>query len=234
MLFYLTPITANLRFKHPVNQRRAADQRIRPEDNCNAMEWTRSETLALASNACSHCRGLGLRDLLSGKQKPCVCVFRTIFRICYQRFQDCITKEKHLSHVSFELHSGPNRRGTWGRKDEEYMADFVATARRVLDDFEHQIFRYHFLLAADWRLCTRQLGMDRGTFFHAVYRIEKKMGRELREVEPYSLYPLDEYFNALPRQRVITASEPPPKKPPVTPIRPPIFQQLFGLVGKAA
>ncbi len=198
------------------------------------MDWTRSKTLALASNGCAHCRGLGLRDLLGGKQRPCVCVFRSIFRICYLRFQDCVTKEKHLSHVSFELHSGPNRRGTWGRKDEEFIADFSAIARRVLDDFEHRIFRYHFLLGADWRLCTRQLRMDRGTFFHAVYRIEKKMGQEFGEVEPFALYPVDEYFNALPRQRVIKASEPPPKKPSVIPIRPPIFHQLFGPVRKAA
>jgi len=35
---------------------------------------------------------------------------------------------------------------------------------------------------------------DRGTFFHCVYRVEQKLGRTFREVQPYSLYPLDEYF----------------------------------------
>jgi hypothetical protein len=36
--------------------------------------------------------------------------------------------------------------------------------------------------------------MDRGSFFHEVYRIEQKLGRIYRELEPYALYPLDEYF----------------------------------------
>ena len=42
---------------------------------------------------------------------------------------------------------------------------------------EDKIFRYHFLLGADWKLCARKLGIDRGNFFHAVYRIEQKLGR---------------------------------------------------------
>jgi hypothetical protein len=50
------------------------------------------------------------------------------------------------------------------------------------------------VLGADWKLCTRKLGIDRGNFFHAVYRIEQKLGRVFRELEPYCLYPLDEYF----------------------------------------
>ena len=56
-------------------------------------------------------------------------------------------------------------------------------------------FKYHFLLGADWKLCTRQLKIDRGNFFHAVYRIEQKLGRVFRELEPYPLYPLEEYFH---------------------------------------
>jgi hypothetical protein len=37
--------------------------------------------------------------------------------------------------------------------------------------------------------------MDRGNFFHAVYRIEQKLGRVFRELEPYSLFPVDDYFH---------------------------------------
>jgi hypothetical protein len=80
------------------------------------------------------------------------------------------------------------------------MADFCLVSRRALDDFEHRIFRYHHLLGADWRLCCRQLHMDRGDFFHAVYRIEQKLGRVFAELEPYSLYPLREYFNGVVRK----------------------------------
>ena len=74
------------------------------------------------------------------------------------------------------------------------MADFCLVSRRVLDDFDHKIFRYHFLLGADWRLCCRQLGIDRGTIFHAIYRIEQQLGRAFAELKPYPLYPLNEYF----------------------------------------
>jgi hypothetical protein len=57
------------------------------------------------------------------------------------------------------------------------------------------LFRFHFLLGADWKLCSRQLGIDRGNFFHAIYRIEQKLGRVFRELEPYPLFPLDDYFH---------------------------------------
>jgi len=50
------------------------------------------------------------------------------------------------------------------------------------------------LLGADWKLCCRRLKMDRGNFFHTLYRIQQKLGRVFRELEPYALFPLDEYF----------------------------------------
>jgi hypothetical protein len=39
------------------------------------------------------------------------------------------------------------------------------------------------------------LGIDRGNFFHAVYRIEQKLGRIFRELTPYPLFPVDDYFH---------------------------------------
>ncbi len=74
------------------------------------------------------------------------------------------------------------------------MADFCLVSQRILDDFEYRLFRYHFLLGADWRLCCRQMSIDRGTFFHAVYDIEQKLGQAFAEIEPYPLYPLGDYF----------------------------------------
>jgi hypothetical protein len=44
-------------------------------------------------------------------------------------------------------------------------------------------------------LCCRKLNMDRGNFFHAVYRIEQKLGRVFRELEPYPLFPIDDYLH---------------------------------------
>jgi hypothetical protein len=94
-----------------------------------------------------------------------------------------------------EPHAGRNRPNSWGLKDEEFIADFTLVARRNLTEEEHRLFRFHFLLGADWKLCSRKLGMDRGNFFHAVYRIEQKLGRVFRELQPYPLFPLDDYFH---------------------------------------
>jgi hypothetical protein len=111
----------------------------------------------------------------------------------------CVQQERHLSKVTLEPDRGRQRPSTWGRKDEEYIADFSLIARRTLTEFEHRLFRFHFVLGADWSLCARRLQIDRGNFYHAVYRIEQKLGRTFREVEPYPLFPLDEYFNGPPR-----------------------------------
>jgi hypothetical protein len=182
------------------------------------MEWTRSETLALAMHNCAQCHGAGLRLARKGALAPCNCVLRSIFRICYNRFLRCVTQERHLSRVSLEPHTGRSRPSTWGRKDEEYIADFTLISKRVLDDVEQKLFRYHFLLGADWKLCSRQLHIDRGNFFHAVYRIEQKLGRTFRELEPYPLYPLDEYFNGpsrfTPLNKTILAQNPFAMVPP--------------------
>jgi hypothetical protein len=87
-----------------------------------------------------------------------------------------------MSQARLDILGGPDRRAVWGRKDEEYIADFCLISRHNLDDFEYKIFRFHFILGADWRLCCRQLKMDKGVFFHAVYRIQQKLGRAFREV----------------------------------------------------
>jgi len=159
------------------------------------MQWTRSETIGLANLSCAHCHGYGLRIGLTGKEYPCNCVFRTIFRACYARFRECVEKEKYLSRVTLEIcRGGKDQRYTFSRKTEDYMADFCLIARRTLTDLDYKVFRYHFLLGANWRLCCRQMKIDRGNFFHAVYRIEQKLGRTYRETEPYGLFPLDEYF----------------------------------------
>lgn len=99
-----------------------------------------------------------------------------------------------MTRVTMSLTPGRERHFIWGRKDEEYIADFTLIARRGLSEADYRIFKYHYLLGADWKLCCRKLNMDRGRFFHAVYRIQQRLGRLFRELEPYGLYPLDEYF----------------------------------------
>ncbi len=121
-----------------------------------------------------------------------------------------------MSRASMEF-SGAGRDGshTWGRKDEEFMADFILVSRRMLTEEEYGIFTCHFLLGADYQLCCRRLGIEKGDFFHGIYRIEQALGRIFRELEPYSLYPIDQYYNG-PRQRC--AAE--PAHPDAQPVRP--------------
>lgn len=188
------------------------------------MEWTRSDTIALARNSCTQCHGLGLRTSRRGRSSPCNCVLRAIFRACYARFCHCATKEKYMSRVSLEFIPGREGRLSWGRKDEEYMADFVLVSRRTLDEFEYKVFKYHFLLGADWKLCCRRLGIDRGNFFHCVYRIEQKLGRVFRELEPYGLWPLDEYFQGMVRSRPVAGASTSGSPARKSPGRPPLLQ----------
>ncbi|HKW99420.1 MAG TPA: hypothetical protein VJN43_16890 [Bryobacteraceae bacterium] len=105
-----------------------------------------------------------------------------------------------MSKVTLTFCAGKDRRLTWVRKDEDYVADFYLVSRRTLTEFEYLVFRNHFLLGADWKLCCRQMKIDRGTFFHTVYRLQQKLGRVFRELKPYSLYPLDEYFGGTMRK----------------------------------
>ena len=181
-------------------------------------------------HTCTQCHGSGLRLVREGALAPCNCVLRSIFRICYERYIRCVTQEKHLSRTSQEPHVGRQRPTSWGRKDEEYAADFTLVSRRALTEPEYRLFRYHFVLGADWRLCSRKLGLDRGNFFHAVYRIEQKLGRVFRELEPYALYPIDEYFNGPSRIG-------PKAVPGLQPIPPPVLVApvvRFPLIGRAA
>jgi hypothetical protein len=182
------------------------------------MNWVRSETLGLASAQCTTCHGLGLRKGKGNTEVPCNCVLRAIFRACFRKFRTCVEQEKHLSQCKLQFTGGRERSMSWGRKNEEYIADFLLVSRRVLSAEEQKLFRAHYLLGADWRLCCRQLKMDRGDFFHAVYRMEARLGRVYRELAPYSLYPLDEYFYGVGGAVLPTQ---PPKEGPV-PLRPPM------------
>jgi hypothetical protein len=175
---------------------RAAANKERENENKKrkeTMEWNRTETLALAGAKCTQCKGIGLRKVERG-EVVCNCVLRAAFRSCYTRFRECVNKDVMFSRVSLEHGCSREAGGSWSRKNEEYVADFLTIAKRTLNEEEHRIFRYHFLLGADWRLCTRKLQMEKGLFFHAVYRIQQKLGRVFAELQPYPLFPLSEYF----------------------------------------
>lgn len=166
------------------------------------MEWNRSEILAMAAVKCAHCGGEGLRPKTQGKPAPCNCVLRGIFRACFERFSQCANQDFNQSRISPESGASRQAGGSWGRKNEEYVADFLLMAKRTLTEDEHRIFRYHHLLGADWRLCCRKLAVDKGTFFHSLYRLQQKLGQALAETEPYALFPVRDYFITGGRQEV--------------------------------
>jgi hypothetical protein len=158
------------------------------------MQWERSNVIGLARASCNFCHGYGMRPVLRGTEAPCNCVFRAVFRACYRRFRECVALGSHTNAVTWERSGGPTGYRTYSRKREEYMADFCLVSRRTLEDVEYRVFRVHYLLGADFKLCCRQLNIDRGQFFHNVYNIEERLGRVFAELTPYALYPVSEYF----------------------------------------
>jgi hypothetical protein len=151
--------------------------------------------IGLAKETCPHCLGYGMRKgNYTGVPSPCPCVLRAVFRACHRKFRYLVAQERHVSQARLEHTNGKEQRLAWGRREEEFIADFTLVPRRVLTAAEYRLFRFHFLLGADWKLCCRQMKMERGAFFHEVYRIQEKLGRVLRELQPYALFPLDEYF----------------------------------------
>src|SRR5262249_6393219 len=129
------------------------------------IKWNRSKTLALASNSCAYCQGTGMRLVYRNHCAACDCVFRAIFRICLGRFRECAMNEGLAGTVCWEFCGGPKGYRTYSRKREEYLADFELIAKRALNAEEYSIYRFYFVLGADWRLCVRQLKMDRGVLF---------------------------------------------------------------------
>ena len=159
------------------------------------MEWNQSEVLALATETCATCGGYGLRPSRNSTRIACNCVLRGIFRACFDRFKISLIRKESIRSRPYREHTAsPHGKLMWARKDEEYVADFLLVVKRTLTPAEHNLFKFHFLLGADWRLCCRKLNIDKGIFFHTVYRIMAKLGRTFAELEPYALYPLHEYF----------------------------------------
>jgi hypothetical protein len=151
----------------------------------------------MASASCVFCRGLGLRKTeKKGQEKPCGCVFRGIFRACLGRYRVCIETTGRQRQVNFGYSGGPTGWKLYGRKHEEFVADFEIISRRILDESEMLILKEYFIKGRDWKYCASKSNWNRGSFFHAVYAVQEKLGRAFRETEPYALFPIDEYFRS--------------------------------------
>ena len=85
------------------------------------------------------------------------------------------------------------RQGTLSRgyKRIEFAVDFERAAQESLDRKHLEIFRQHFLCRKPWHRCAA----NRGQFFHAVYRIEKLVGRAVCDRD---MFPTSRYFASWP------------------------------------
>ncbi len=164
--------------------------------------WTPQRAALLARYDCRSCRGTGLlsappfleaRAGLAGGL--CTCVFRRVFRVCYRCFRLCATADRSARTVTFSaVPRGVDRHLVWIRRNEDYCADFQAAGRRVLTPELYRVFRFFYLLGGSADLVARRLGVSRATLYRMLAQIEPAVGRELALLEPYSLYPPQEYM----------------------------------------
>ncbi len=176
------------------------------------MLLNQSNAIGLAKASCTLCHGVGVRVIRKDTEVYCNCTFRAIFRACLNRFRHCACSADHIGSISLEVPRILEGRRSYGRKREEYVADFCLIAKRSLTRSDYTIFKYHILLGADWKMCCRRLNMDRGLFFHNLYRIEQRMGRIFCELKPYGLYPVNEYFGAVVLRKPIARAYVPERK----------------------
>jgi hypothetical protein len=122
-------------------------------------------------------------------------VLRHIFRICLRHLQRCADDVAPYRRRRFVSYQYP---------EMDFQADFILIAKRVLGEDEYRLFRERYVRGSEWQACCRVLGMDRGKFHHACYRVEAKLGRAFLETEPFGLYPIEQYFGS--EERPVTAT----------------------------
>lgn len=146
--------------------------------------------LALAKSlaSCTSCHGLGRSEK---RGVTCRCVYRNISSECLERYLNLVEGEAEGRDCFMEISQHGHLMATM--KASEYIADFDMAARRALDETEKKVLELYFLKDLIWRQCALRLQIDRGTFFHAVYRTMERLGRELALAE---IWPLDAYFGA--------------------------------------
>jgi len=164
---------------------------------------------ALAAQNCAACFGLGLIAGNKLRSRVCSCVYRAVFRIVHADLRR-VAMNAHLVYLAgfytpdfVASARAESMRGA----ESEFLADFELMAYRALNRNQTReqtggkhselwnVFRFHYLLGADWSLCCQRLGLTRGDFFHANRRIQELCGQAFFETKPRALYPTDEYFS---------------------------------------
>lgn len=183
----------------------------------------RSPWLSAVDLSCAVCQGTGWRS----EGSVCLCAWRGVWRDVYRRFRECAERGSYKP-IFLDGTPGPQgRRSGYGIRHVEFMADFCLIAQRTLNALDYKVFKFHYLYGADWKLCCSQLGTSRGYFFGRAYAIQEQLGRVFATLEPYALWPLDEYFSGSTR-RVDIRPRPIPAARYTNgiPIRAPLGQRL--------
>lgn len=186
---------------------------------------TRTVFMSLALDSCTSCHGLGtLSHHFDSLDTPCNCVFRGIFRVVLRKIRHIEAGWHITPQISLRAFGRGQGERTIGRRNEEFSADVYLVAKRTLTDLKDwDLFRFYHLLGADWKLCSRKLNLSRGNFFHAVYRVEEKLGLVFSTLKPYALYPVDEYFAKITRAVDVRPLPIPAERyPNGIPLRPPL------------
>lgn len=182
------------------------------------MNWTQSNTIAMAKTGCEFCNGLGLG---ASSAAPCKCVLRAVYRACRSRFVQCMHAANHAGTVKLEFTGGrAENRQVFGRRNEEYCADFALVSKRYLNEKEYKLFRYHVMLGADAKLIARREQVPEWAVQAAISSMEAKLGAAYSSVRPYTLFPLDEYFSQVLHNGVPSQGTPEPR---FGPLRPPML-----------
>lgn len=140
-----------------------------------------NELYCLAAERCG-CKGAGWQYDTSQDGDVCKCVQKTRFRDCLQHYHSIECSPTYVR--------------------AEFRADFELAARRTLDPLDLAVFRAYHVWGLAWPECLAALGrlrrngvlphraINRGQLFHAVYRIEERVGRELElaGMHPTRLY----------------------------------------------
>lgn len=150
------------------------------------------EALTAAKGNCAYCHGFGRRQTRYWKMVICNCVFRAMFRECMDHYRVSQANTNQTGSVQLLFSPAKVSALTYCNKNAEYLADIEIRAKRVLDAVELRCFTLHFLGGLDWRGCTVLMRMSRGNFFHAIYRIEQKLGKSFGEC---GIWPTQKYFN---------------------------------------
>jgi hypothetical protein len=152
---------------------------------------SRSTVLALANANCPRCFGLG-NDLKipEDKDPTCACIYRLVFRIVINRYLEIACSSRSASRLYCHSVFGVSR------PDEEFLADVECNVRRALADepLLYRIWRMHVVDNNSPEFIGRAKRLDPQVVRLELAKIAVICGSRFANVEPYPLFPVDNYF----------------------------------------